>query len=77
MSMTVEQAMTHEVDTLSPEMTLKDMDRVLLDAGISGAPVVDGGRLVGIASRADVIRLLYREQKQAQRVQDSHIPALA
>ena len=71
MAMTVEQAMTQEVESLTPEMTLKEMDRVLLEAGISGAPVLDGGRLVGIASRGDVIRILYREQKQAQRVKDS------
>ena len=62
--------MTRDVATLSPEMTLKEMDRIFVERQVSGAPVVEGERLVGIVSQADVVRLLYDEQKKAQQVSD-------
>ncbi len=70
MGMTVAEVMTRDVSTLSPEMTLKEMDRIFVECQVSGAPVVDGERLVGIVSQADVVRLLYDEQKKAQQVSD-------
>ncbi len=83
MSTTVGDVMARDVVTLSPDMTLSEMDRVLLEKQVSGAPVVEGKRLVGIVSRADVIRVLYEEQREAQRVSDFYtspfpipIPAL-
>ena len=83
MSTTVGDVMARDVVTLSPDMTLSEMDRVLLEQQVSGAPVVEGKRLVGIVSRADVIRVLYEEQREAQRVSDFYtspfpipIPAL-
>jgi CBS domain-containing protein len=75
--------MTRTVYTLDPEMSLTEMDRVLLAHQVSGAPVVVEGRLVGVASRGDVIHALYQEQRKAQRVSDFYtspfpipIPAL-
>jgi CBS domain-containing protein len=70
MGRTVADVMTREVTTLSPDVTLKEMDRVLLEQRVSGAPVIEGERLVGIVSRSDVIRILYAEQVEAQRVSD-------
>ena len=70
MRMTVAEIMTRDVATLSPEMTLKEMDRIFVERQVSGAPVVDGERLVGVVSQADVVRLLYDEQKKAQQVSD-------
>ena len=46
------------------------MDRIFVERQVSGAPVVDGERLVGVVSQADVVRLLYDEQKKAQQVSD-------
>jgi CBS domain-containing protein len=68
MTVTVADVMTREVYTLSPEMTLTQMDRLLVERHMSGAPVVDGGQVVGVASRADVIRALLTEQERAERV---------
>ncbi len=83
MGSSVKDVMTREVMTISPDMTLKDMDRLLLESEVSGAPVVEGDRLVGIVSRADVLRVVYEEQRQAARVSDFYtspypipIPAL-
>lgn len=70
MGVPVEQVMTRDVLALAPDMSLKQMDSVLLEHRVSGAPVVDRGRLVGVASRADVIRLIYEDQSEAARVAD-------
>ncbi len=40
--------------TVSPEMSLIEMDRALSELKISGAPVVKDGRLVGIVSSTDI-----------------------
>lgn len=70
MGIAVERVMTRDVLTLFPDMTLKQMDQALLERHVSGAPVVDGRRLVGVASRADALRALYEEQAQAARITD-------
>jgi CBS domain-containing protein len=50
--------MTREVFTASPDLSLIELERELTSRGISGAPVVDEGRLVGVVSRTDVDRLI-------------------
>lgn len=47
--------MTLELVTLEPEMTLRQAIEILSDAGVSGAPVVVGERLVGVASASDIL----------------------
>lgn len=68
MELTVEDVMTRDVTTLEPDLTLTEMDRILLTAQVGGAPVLEDGALVGVVSRSDVIRMLYAEQKRAQDV---------
>ncbi len=60
--------MTQEVVTLHPDMTLREVDRVLLSYGVGGGPVVEDGALVGVVSRSDIVRFLYGEQSEASRV---------
>ena len=57
--------MTQDVITVHPNMTVTELDSVLVDTGVSGAPVVEDGIVVGVISRADVIRVLYQEQRAA------------
>jgi len=83
MEITVADLMTSRVITLTPEMTLKEMDAVLVKSGASGAPVTERGRLVGVASQADVVRTLWEAQREATRIAAYHtgplpipIPAL-
>jgi len=57
--------MMSDLVTLTPDMTLREMDTVLLKRGISGAPVVERRRLVGVASQADIIRTLWEGQHEA------------
>lgn len=67
---TVTEYMTADVITATPSMTLKQVDQTLLKNGITGMPVVDGGNLVGVVSQSDIVRAIYDEQRQAQRIHD-------
>jgi CBS domain-containing protein len=58
--MKVNEVMTRDVVTVPPTATLKQAAGLLVQHGISGLPVVDGGRLVGILSERD---LLFKEQE--------------
>ena len=54
--LTVRDAMTQHVLTVDEAAPLKDVARVMLDAGVSGLPVVDAaGALVGVVSEADFL----------------------
>ncbi len=46
------------VVTVSPVMPLTELEDFLLSRRIGGAPVVEKGRVIGIVSRSDVVRLL-------------------
>lgn len=59
--MKVKDVMTREVITLSPEVGIEEAAKQLRENKISGAPVVDGDRIVGILSEADLMRLLEEE----------------
>jgi CBS domain-containing protein len=54
--LTVREAMTRHVVTVGADTPLKEVARVLTDAGISGVPVVDErGSVVGVVSEADFL----------------------
>lgn len=54
--MTVRDVMTRPVLTVRPDTPLKDVARLLIDAGIAGAPVVDGqGSVLGVVSEGDFL----------------------
>jgi CBS domain-containing protein len=45
--------------TVSPELSLREFERLLTQENIGGAPVVDGGeRVIGVASKTDIVRAL-------------------
>jgi len=44
-----------EWPTLGPDETVEAAIKLFAESGISGAPVVDGGRLVGIVTEGDLI----------------------
>lgn len=49
--------MTADVATVTPETTVEELARLLMEKGISGAPVVDDtGRLMGIVTEHDLIK---------------------
>ena len=56
--LTVRDVMSAPVVTVSPDITVRQLARLLADEEISGAPVVDGnGTLLGVVSATDVVRL--------------------
>jgi CBS domain-containing protein len=70
MSWTARDLMQTEVRTVTPQTTLVDLERRFLDDRVSGYPVVEDGRLVGIVSRSDVVRQLSVEQSVAETFSD-------
>lgn len=52
----VKDVMTHLVVTLRPKDSIADAAKQLLSNRISGAPVVEGGRLVGVVSEVDLMK---------------------
>jgi len=53
--LTLRDLMTADPLTLEPEMSLRDAIERLSGAGVSGAPVVSGKRLVGVVSATDIL----------------------
>lgn len=55
---TVEQVMTAEPVTISVEAAVSELVELFLHKKINPVPVLDGGKLVGIVSRADIVKML-------------------
>jgi CBS domain-containing protein/nucleotide-binding universal stress UspA family protein len=51
-------AMTQQPVTITPQATVRQAVQVLLKQKVNALPVVEGGRLVGIVSRSDLLGLL-------------------
>ena len=56
MNIRVAEIMTTELYSVSPSMALSDLEWELSRRRISGAPVVEDGKLVGMISRGDIVR---------------------
>ncbi len=54
----VEDAMTRRVLTVSPEATMADFREILRANRISGTPVVENGKMIGIVTIEDLIKAL-------------------
>jgi len=53
--------MTPDVITIDPEASVSDLATLFEEEHINPVPVVKDGKLVGIVSRADIVKLLARE----------------
>ena len=53
--------MTEDVVTVAPDAELEALVELMAKHRVSPIPVVEAGRLVGIVSRADVVRMMARE----------------
>ena len=56
---TARDLMTSEVVTVSPEADVHEAGRLVQTTGHNQLPVVEDGRLVGLITRADVLRAVY------------------
>ena len=55
--LTVDRVMTRDVVVVQEDTLLEDAARLLVDNNIGGVPVLQGDRLVGIATESDIFRL--------------------
>lgn len=58
---TAKDIMTQKVITVDPEAEVEDVATLMVEKRVNPIPVVEDGRLVGIVSRTDLIKLLVRE----------------
>jgi len=63
-------AMQSEVETVAPGVGLIELERRFMTMGRNGFPVVEDGRLVGIVSRSDVVRVLTIERSHEGQLSD-------
>lgn len=55
-TLTAADVMTRDVVCLNEELEIRECEKILLERGISGAPVVDReGHLVGVLSKTDIV----------------------
>ncbi|HPA15527.1 MAG TPA: CBS domain-containing protein [Desulfobacterales bacterium] len=57
-AITVSQAMTANPVTVSPETTIEEAATLMVEKNFHTLPVLEGGRLVGIVGKEDVLRTL-------------------
>lgn len=62
LAVTAGDLMQRKVRTVAPTDTVEDAATILVDDEIEAVPVVEGGRVVGIVTEADVIGLLVVEE---------------
>jgi len=67
----VKDVMSKPVTTITLDTPVKDAAAMLADKNISGAPVMDGDRIVGIFTEADVLRSLKTMKKDLRLVYPS------
>jgi CBS domain-containing protein len=53
--------MTEKVVTIGPDEELEVLAELMVKRRVNPVPVVDEGRLVGIVSRSDIIRMMARD----------------
>ena len=57
--------MSHDVIASHPEASLRDIAELMERHGIKRVPIVDGGKLVGIVSRANLVQGLLADRKSS------------
>jgi CBS domain-containing protein len=57
-AMTVADAMTPNPTTVGPDTSIEELGTIMVDKNFHTIPVVDGGELIGIVGKEDVLRTL-------------------
>lgn len=70
---TVGEAMTAPALTIGPERTVREAAARMLSEGVNRLPVVENGSLVGIVSRADLVRAFARSDDEIRREIDADV----
>jgi len=61
----VSQVMTRKVVTAGPEDLVEDIAPMMVQKKINRIPIVEKGKVVGIVTRSDILRGLFKNQKAA------------
>jgi CBS domain-containing protein len=64
----IKEVMSKDVMTLSPDTLVRDAAAMLAKRNVSGAPVLDGGNVVGVFSEADVLKSIKTTKKDLRLV---------
>lgn len=73
---TAGQAMTSPAITIDPDASLPEAAKLMVTRQINRLPVVENGQLVGIVTRADLVRTFTREDADiAREVEEEVLPA--
>ncbi len=67
----VKQIMSSPVITIEPGTLVKDASSLLAEKNITGVPVAEGGRLVGVFTEADVLRSIKTTKKELRMIYPS------
>ncbi len=60
-NLTVEEVMSYDPIAIESTATIQEAAELMLEAKVSGLPVRDGNRLVGIITESDIFRLVVAE----------------
>jgi CBS domain-containing protein len=71
--LTLQDLMTPDPESVSPETSIRDAIELLRSRGISGAPVVAGDRVVGVISLVDLIEFAASRPTTAQPEQETGV----
>lgn len=62
--------MAEDFETTAPEVDVENLAAVMARPGVNPVPVIEDGRLVGIVSRADIVRMMTRPVPAAPSAED-------
>ena len=65
-ALTVKEAMTLEPVTVSPETEIEEVAKLMVDKKFHTLPVLDGGKVVGIVGKEDVLKTLLSESQPSK-----------
>ncbi len=73
--LTAQDLMQAKPQTVSPDMTLVNLEQLFLSTSYAGFPVVADERLVGVISRSDIVRSMVTERSRAEQLSDFYCGA--
>jgi CBS domain-containing protein len=75
MDMVATEVMRRSIQTVPTTMRLPELERAFIQANVSGFPVVEEDKVVGVVSRSDIVRQLNLEHETAERTSDFYSDA--
>jgi acetoin utilization protein AcuB len=58
--LTVERVMTHKVISITPDTSMVEAARLMLEHKVSGLPVVEDNKVIGMITESDIFRMVVK-----------------